>query len=305
MVKEIMTTNGLVVYDQDGPVTKRYNREETIQIRGWIDFDVLDEHCETAHIEITSKCNRSCDYCYNPKSTVDVSVKELEVIIDRLADYGVFQITFGGGEPFTDIERLGKLVLYARSKGFIPCITTNGDILSEAKLEGVRSILSNVGQVNVSYHDVSFDQNIENIITKRRSVGFRIGVNAILYRDGSSIFGNKRRDDLLLNMFKDNDIHLNVLAFKDSKAKKCRVGSGLYVAYQIMNKYGIDITVDAPTVYKCMASKRFIDIHSNGDVSVCSFVRDPIGNLLEDDLGAIWGNRPKKVECPYFLDDLS
>ena len=48
-----------------------------------------------------------------------------------------------------------------------------------------------------------------------------------------------------------------------------------------------------------MAKKRFIDVDNLGNVFPCSFIRESMGNLLENDLKKIWHNRGEQTKCPY------
>jgi MoaA/NifB/PqqE/SkfB family radical SAM enzyme len=64
-------------------------------------------------------------------------------------------------------------------------------------------------------------------------------------------------------------------------------------------KQGVKVAVDGATCNVCLASKRFCDIDSQGNVMVCSFIRKPVGNLLEKQFKEIWSSRQKVTSCPY------
>ena len=58
----------------------------------------------------------------------ELTTDELKLILEDLASHGVFQVTFGGGEP-TLRDDLKELALHTRRLGFNLCMTTNGKAL--------------------------------------------------------------------------------------------------------------------------------------------------------------------------------
>ncbi|MCX6813675.1 MAG: radical SAM protein [Candidatus Azambacteria bacterium] len=78
---------------------------------------------------ITSKCNRSCPFCFRPKCQ-DLNTKQVYKIIDNLAIHGVKGIGITGGEPLLrkDIVRILK---YIWDKNIRICLATNADFYSK------------------------------------------------------------------------------------------------------------------------------------------------------------------------------
>jgi len=70
---------------------------------------------------------------------------------------------------------------------------------------------------------------------------------------------------------------------------------------QQTSKEGIEVAVDGMTCQTCLASKRFCDIDSLGNVMVCSFIRQPIGNLIKENFKTIWAKRNRVIICPYLV----
>jgi MoaA/NifB/PqqE/SkfB family radical SAM enzyme len=293
-----MTRNGLVVYDPNIPMTIRFNRKETVAIlRVKQDWDKFDDHCEIVHIEVTPNCNRSCAYCYNPKNEAQLPIEDIQTIINHLKSYGVFQITFGGGEPFVR-EDIWSLALYARAMGINVCTTTNGDILADWCLRNPDcSDIGVFGQINVSYHgDDKFYKNLAAITPVCKKYGAKIGINFCCQDDYMPE---------LETIAKHAQIHnaeLLLLSYKAVRMpKEAPNGAAITLkAFELASRYRISTAVDGSCVRRCQASKKFCDVHANGDVSVCSFIRTPIGNALTDEFGKIWKGRPKLVKCPHF-----
>ena len=76
----------------------------------------LDDFAEVAHLEVAARCQLACSYCYaRDRPATELSTSQWKAIISDLASYGVFQITFGGGEP-TLREDLKERALHAQAR---------------------------------------------------------------------------------------------------------------------------------------------------------------------------------------------
>ena len=69
--------------------------------------------------------------------------------IDDLHQMGVFQINFGGGEPFLRHD-FPDLLDYAHGKGITTCVSTNGTLLDDTIVERLK-------QMDLLYIQVSLD----------------------------------------------------------------------------------------------------------------------------------------------------
>lgn len=74
---------------------------------------------------VTSKCNRDCKYCYITKQDKELKTEYIFLMIDELASLGCRYIHFTGGEPLIRKD-IGALVDYAKNKGLVVNINTNG-----------------------------------------------------------------------------------------------------------------------------------------------------------------------------------
>jgi len=118
---------------------------------------VKDFACpEIVHAEVTARCNLNCAYCYVPKEQEELGLEAWKTIFKQLGDFGVFQLTFGGGEPFLrpDVCQLAKI---ADDYGLNVTVTTNGALLDSWPLEE----LAIFRQINISYHSQSILQGFQ------------------------------------------------------------------------------------------------------------------------------------------------
>lgn len=88
--------------------------------------------------EITHKCNLRCRHCLSgdlrSSGRDDLSLAQSLALVDELARLEVFQINFGGGEPFLRDDFL-DLLRYAHSCGITTCVSTNGTVLTAPVVE--------------------------------------------------------------------------------------------------------------------------------------------------------------------------
>ncbi|HEY0703867.1 MAG TPA: radical SAM protein [Candidatus Acidoferrales bacterium] len=88
-------------------------------------------------IELTHRCPLECQHCYNNLPMADKSAKNRELsldeykrLLDEIAAAGTFWILFTGGEIFARADFL-DIYAYAKSKGFLITLFTNGTMVTE------------------------------------------------------------------------------------------------------------------------------------------------------------------------------
>ena len=100
--------------------------------RKWMDerkpFSVL--------FELTPRCNMKCIHCYlqNHHSERDMNYDRIIEIIDVLHENGILFLTFTGGEILTRKDFI-NIYLYAKKKGFLVELFTNGYLVSDELIE--------------------------------------------------------------------------------------------------------------------------------------------------------------------------
>jgi PqqA peptide cyclase len=88
--------------------------------------------------ELTHRCPLQCSYCSNPieleKSSNELTTEEWFRVIDELAEIGVLQIHFSGGEPAARKD-LVQLVQRATDSGLYSNLITSAVMLTRERLE--------------------------------------------------------------------------------------------------------------------------------------------------------------------------
>ncbi len=113
------------------------------------DFSRKNNHFPWAgQLELTYKCNLKCIHCYcrnlhnfrTKDENKELSTKEWKGILDQIRDDGCAFLIFTGGEPLIRSDFL-ELYLYAKKKGFIISIFTNGAIFSDEIITYLKNFL--------------------------------------------------------------------------------------------------------------------------------------------------------------------
>ncbi|MGC9462559.1 radical SAM protein [Vibrio genomosp. F10] len=90
---------------------------------------LINEKLIMASLELTEVCNLSCLHCYIPKKKTVLCIDKAKKIVDKLHGMGVVYLTLTGGEIFS-YKHFLEIYCYAKSKGFIISLMTNGTLLN-------------------------------------------------------------------------------------------------------------------------------------------------------------------------------
>lgn len=102
--------------------------------------------------ELTHRCPLQCPYCSNPvqleHASNELTTDEWLRVIDELAEIGVLQIHFSGGEPAVRKD-LVQLVARAAEVGLYSNLITSGVMLDRARLAGLAD--AGLNHVQISF----------------------------------------------------------------------------------------------------------------------------------------------------------
>lgn len=95
-------------------------------------------------LEVTRRCPLECQHCYNNLPMGDLAARKRELskeeyssLLDELADMGVLWLLFTGGEIFARKDFL-EIYTYAKRKGFLITLFTNGTLINEKIADHLR-----------------------------------------------------------------------------------------------------------------------------------------------------------------------
>lgn len=189
--------------------------------------------------EITHRCPLQCPYCSNPveleRSASELSTEEWKRVLSELAQIGVLQIHFSGGEP-TARKDLVELVQHATDVGLYSNLITSAVLLTKDKL----AALADAG---LSHVQISF-QGSEHVVADRvaglknahakkieaagwaRELGLPLTVNAVMHRQ---------------NLFQLPDI---IQMAVDLDADRLEVANVQYYGWALKNRAALMPTVE-------------------------------------------------------------
>jgi mycofactocin radical SAM maturase len=271
--------------------------------------------------EVTNRCNLRCAHCLSSSgpeadTRTDLTLAEAKAVVDQLAAARVFQIHFGGGEPFVYPGFL-DLLKHAQSRGLCClCISTNGSLLDEARIRA----LEELGGI---YLQISLDGATEAACDAVRGPGaWRKAVGALERLNGRGIVrtvnfvytrGNAEQLDAMLALARRHGATLRVTRLKPSGR-----GAEAYEALrptqaQLAHLHGWlgqhpdVLTGDTffhlnafggkplPGFQFCGAARLTCLITPNGDVFPCAFTQTDFfraGNLRATPFAEIWSESP-------------
>ncbi|MFT4118954.1 pyrroloquinoline quinone biosynthesis protein PqqE [Bradyrhizobium sp.] len=113
-------------------------------------------------LEITHRCPLQCPYCSNPveldRAGRELTTEEWKKVLSELAEIGVLQVHFSGGEP-TARKDLVELVKHASDVGLYTNLITSAVLLT-------RDRLSDLADAGLCHVQISF-QGIEESLSDR------------------------------------------------------------------------------------------------------------------------------------------
>ncbi len=263
-----------------------------------------------ANIGVTDKCNAKCQHCsfYNAmdKNTGELlEVNQIKNIIKSCQDFGVSIINIVGGEPLLRKEIIEIIESIDKDKSSCS-LFTNGwkleELASKLKKAGLMMVNVSLDSTDEKTHDeyrklpglykraikgikkckkIGLLTSISTTITKEdiengsveKMIKYakRLGVNEVLILDALSVGMYSHRKEKSLDK-----VALDKLNRIVAKYNKDKSYPGIFSYPRFRSIYG------------CSAGRNYFYIGPYGDLYPCDFNSKPIGNLLKEDLSAIW-----------------
>ncbi len=102
------------------------------------------------YFELTSKCNLRCKTCFNQSGIAkpnEMSTEEVKKALDGLRRDNIIEIRFSGGE-ITQREDWFEILQYAKKKGFVVSVNTNGVYENDDIIEKLAGL--DLAQITIS-----------------------------------------------------------------------------------------------------------------------------------------------------------
>ncbi len=272
-----------------------------------------------AQLEITSKCNQKCIFCYTGKKKEtdnDLSLTQWKKIIKKLKNLGVRRLDFTGRESFLYHDFV-KLLRWCKEQGFENKVNTNGTFDVANILDYVDEIIFSVHGLNKIHDQIVGKQGsfalIEKNIKKCSSSRVKVSINMSLLKSNftqmNEVFEyfNSR-----YNIYKfAPSLPVNSLFGKDFEHLSIVLNKKIFKIYmdnlkkipksKLVLKHGFhSIFINDPLHYKdendlllpnCAAGKYKLIVDSDARVFPCNFFKSDeflCGNILTENEKEIW-----------------
>ncbi|MAF10222.1 hypothetical protein CMK11_07210 [Candidatus Poribacteria bacterium] len=274
---------------------------------------------EAVHWAVTYRCEADCSYCYAARhkdTDGELTTSRALAAIDAFAEWGVFQLAIGGGEPLVRND-LDGLIRHAVGRGLSVHVTTGGDHLTPSRMATLAGALTCL-QIGVRHHDLLQDppgtqaQRLRTICDTARDNDLAVGANLILCRT------TLRRPEDAVRLLHDAGFRrLTLLRYKpptalDQWRREAPDAEELHGVEERISRLAsslpdLKIRVDCalsflfrglPTevtrrngLRGCVAGSRIVALSPDGAIYPCSQLVDPrfrAGHILSDDPRAIW-----------------
>lgn len=264
--------------------------------------------------KITSKCNRSCPFCFRPNCQ-DLNTEEVYKIIDNLAAHGVKGIGITGGEPLLRKD-IVKILKYIWEKNIKICFATNTDFYSKYQ-KSINKYVATIGipiegstkEIHEPLRGINNFHNIINTINKiYNNTKMQIYFSTVMTPNN---IGDLANIENLLAKYRDRIIYWKIYEFinypnrlfqsvKYHRISKIRIK-------RIINNLGKKLG-KRKILYlsaKDRSEASFI-INSNGEAIIPidneGKTKDIVlGNFLEDKASEIFSNWNKVVDYNKYM----
>ena len=285
----------------------------------------------TVHWAITYQCAAQCPECYARRYAHwfpdELALPEALRLVEILANWGVFELAIGGGEPL-HFPLLPALVREARRRGLVVHVTTGLHRVPAALLEELADGITGL-QIGVKADRLLANPSAEaaalaQTATAAAEVGLHVGANLILSKRTlprfEELLGLLQQAGLtrvtLLRYKPPADVaewrraKPSVAALREFESRLPQVLGRhravvlrLDCALSFLQRHLAPAEALARGIRGCVAGHRVLALAPDGSAFPCSQLVHPrfcAGNLLSDPLEELWAESPVLRRCRLF-----
>lgn len=271
-------------------------------MRSLIDFYSEREFCYAATIELCTTCNWRCLHCYLPQHTsLGFSFEKVCEILDKLRNFGVYELTLTGGEIFTRSDCM-EIIKSARQRGFAVHVLSNASLLTDESVKKlcnmhIESFDCTIFSMDKTVHERfvqvpgSLAKSLQNILKLKRA-GINVLVKCILTKYNWQSY----------RAIKEFCIENEIAYLFTLNLYKKRDGDGLPLEMTVPDEHLDELIREtsendgycykgiSAEDYICKSSRYSMFIDVQGNVHPCgNYVRN-VGNICETPVECIWNS---------------
>ncbi len=262
---------------------------------------------------ITSKCHRTCPFCYGPESS-DMATSELLKCIDILAANDIKVIGITGGEPLLK-KGIQNIFQYIHERKIKICLSTNADLYYQYR-DSILSYVSVIGlplegSISQIHNSLRGQNSFESVyqafldIIENSNIMLRIGsvVTKLNIEDLPNI-------ENILSQYKERIAYwklYELVIYENRKRQSINFLNSIYVKTKDFPKLGEFLgnnkVVFDPVEERC---RSYFHINPNGDVTIPIVNRGKtsdlfLGNMIKTDFDTIVANWCKQVNYNKYI----
>ena len=255
--------------------------------------------------EVTYSCNLKCIHCYRTGLTQEPGLPAAEMIevLEKLARGGVLFITFSGGEPFVR-DDFPLLLEKASSSGLVVRVFSNGTRINENTVE----VLAGAGVAGVDLSLYGASSKIHDRITRCEG-SWQLTLNALKALTGAGIPVVIKTTVMKRNIGEMNELADLAASFGADFSPNAVFSPAVHekislAEYMAEDNAIADLALKLPLArpapaesreaslssYPCNAGRSSFSVDPSGRIFPCPIFPEPVGDLMVDELGAIWEN---------------
>lgn len=268
-----------------------------------------------AYFDYTSRCNRSCPYCYNKKflGNITMEAEMVKKIISDFAELGIMRIHLAGGEPTIDYNGLKNYIEECNRKNMVLSLATNGSFFNDE----ICDLLTSNELLSVS---ISIDNALKekNDITRGKDsyIKIRNGLKKLLeYKEKNNskteicfkpvYYPTITREEVNALISLSNDLGIQKLKFANperclehEKGYYGKIKNLYYHTAKMIqecikeNNTNLEITnISNPVLYDliigieenrgCIGAQELITINPDGRITPCLMNHHLLGNIYD------------------------
>lgn len=259
-------------------------------------------------LEVTRTCNLRCKHCLNSSGNSipnELSQEELKKLVKELADKGVQDIRFTGGEPLL-YEGIYELIELASNNGIYTSIGTNGTLITKEvakklKHSGLNKAVVSIDGTKETHEFIRGKGNYEKAMIGLDNLieqGIKVRVNSVIMKSNMDevislakelhkkrihVFIRRfieagRGENLENNMLSKKDYQYVIKQLEEELKGKYVIGHYLHDSSEIVSRIELPFKMEG-----CKAGQRAIAIMANGDIQLCGFLHSqgvkPVDNI--------------------------
>jgi MoaA/NifB/PqqE/SkfB family radical SAM enzyme len=274
---------------------------------------------EQISIAVTGRCPCECMFCCAKgiKAEPELTLKELQSIIDQGVKMGTHLFTFDGGEPLLRKD-IYDIIAYAHSTGSLTVMFTNGlyltkEIARKLKQAGLDTLQVSIDSPYEKEHDTI--RKVDGIF-KKATAGAQAAVDAGLF---VSLYYVARKENSDWQRLSDlhalgeklgvqevtlYDIlaigkwleHENDTLSDEERGRTIKFHKEMNQKGKTGPKIMAFSYFESPDTFGCMAGRRWVHFTPAGDLIPCSYTPLTFGNIRETSLKELWKKVRKHVE---------